>query len=154
MCVVVPYQVEHAAGVVAVVKTVFDEYGFTWEADGYCGDLYDVTGHYLDDGMFRVVLDGERVIGCAGVLIAGERSELHRMYLLSSHRGRGLGRKLLEACLAFARERGCIAMRAWSDVKLTDAHKLYLKTGFQLTGQRICDDPDQSLENGFWKEPL
>jgi len=154
MCAIIPYLSDHAEGVVRVVRYVFAEYGFTWEADGYCRDLYDVEGHYLKDGRFWTVLDRERVIGCAGVLVEGNQSELHRMYLLSAYRGRGLGRRLLETCMAHARDRGCQSMRAWSDVKLTDAHRLYRKLGFACDGQRICDDPDQNIENGFFKEPL
>ncbi len=154
MCVIVPYESSHADGIVRVVRAVFDEYGFTWEADGYCRDLYDIEDHYLACGRFWTVLDGEDVIGCAAVLIDGDRSELHRMYLLSTYRKRGLGRRLLEACMAYARDGGCHSMRAWSDVKLTGAHRLYRKLGFVYDGQRICDDPDQSVENGFFKEPL
>lgn len=155
MCVIVPYLEAHAAGVIQVVQGVFEEYGFTWEADGYCKDLYDPQTHYVaPGGMFWTALDGRRVVGCVGLRMCGRRSELHRMYLLRSHRGRGLGRRLLETCLNHAREHGCVAMRAWSDVKLVDAHRLYLKHGFVRDGERICDDPDQSREYGFWKEPL
>ncbi len=154
MCVIIPYEPDHGDGIVRVVRAVFDEYGFTWEADGYCRDLYDVRAHYLRNGRFWTVLNGENVIGCAGVLVEDNRSELHRMYLLSTYRGRGLGRRLLETCIAYARDQSCQSMRAWSDVKLAGAHRLYRKLGFVYDGQRICDDPDQSVENGFLKEPL
>lgn len=155
MCRIVSYLPEHRDGVVAVVKHVFDEYGFTWEAEGYCRDIYEVEAHYLaPGGGFWVVLDAARIVGCAGVRLHNRESELHRLYLLSSHRGRGLGRRLIHRCLAYARRNGCASMRAWSDVKLRDAHRLYLKLGFVPDGQRICDDPDQSRENGFLKEPL
>jgi len=152
MCEVVPFRDEYAEGVVRVVKAVFDEYGFTWETDGYCRDLYDPRQHYIaPGGMFWVALDGNEVVGCVAVKLHGEQSELHRMYLLQTHRGRGLGRRLLETCLTYAREHQCKSMRAWSDVKLPDAHRLYLKNGFVRDGERICDDPDQSREYGFWK---
>ena len=155
MCDVVPFRDEYAEGVIRVVKAVFDEYGFTWEADGYCSDLYDPRQYYISPGgMFWVVLDGVDVIGCVAVKLHAEQSELHRMYLLQSYRGRGLGRRLLETCLDYARQHHCASMRAWSDVKLPDAHRLYLKHGFVRDGERICDDPDQSREHGFWKGPM
>ncbi len=155
MCDVVPFRDEYAEGVIRVVKAVFDEYGFTWETDGYCRDLYDPLRYYITPGgMFWVLLDGSDVVGCVAVKLHAEQSELHRMYLLQSHRGRGLGRRLLETCLAYAREHHCASMRAWSDVKLPDAHRLYLKHGFVRDGERICDDPDQSREHGFLREPL
>jgi len=189
MCRIVPYQPHHNDAMIAVVRAVYDEYGFTWEADGYHRDLYDIEAAYLQrGGMFWVVLSGsvkrmsslgapplpgvgdrsrdcsiisgtslaeDRVIGCAGVTQHdGGECELHRMYLLPSYRGRGLGRRLLETVTAYARTRGCRRILAWSDVKLTLAHRLYLKHGFVQEGERICDDPDQALEYGFWKEPL
>lgn len=153
MCRIAAYEPAHREGVIRVVRTVYDEYGFTWEAEGYHRDLYDVEAHYLAGaGMFWVVLSNGSVVGCAGLKPHGEECELHRMYLLREFRGRGLGRKLLELALAHGRSAGCRRMRAWSDVKLTDAHKLYLKMGFVQRGERICDDPDQSREYGFWKE--
>jgi putative acetyltransferase len=93
-------------------------------------------------------------VGCVGVVPHGEECELHRMYLLAAHRGQGLGRRLLETAMAFGRECGCRRMRAWSDVKLRLAHRLYYQCGFVRQGDRICDDPDQSHEYGFVKEPL
>lgn len=155
MCRIVPYLPTHRDAMIAVVQDVHREYGFTWEADGYHRDLYTVEETYLaPGGMYWVALDGERVVGCVGLTLHGKECELHRLYLLASHRGRGLGRRLLETAIRHACEHGCRRMIAWSDVKLPDAHRLYRKMGFVQEGQRICDDPDQALEYGFWKEPL
>lgn len=153
--VIAPYSPEHRDGIVDVIRAVHDEYGFTWEADGYHRDLYDVDVHYINPGgMFWVVLDGERVIGTAGVTVDGDECELHRMYLLADYRGRGLGRTLLEMTMDYGRSRECRHMVAWSDVKLEDAHRLYRRSGFEQRGERVCDDPDNSRELGFWREPL
>ncbi len=155
MCRIVPYAAEHKEGMIAVVRSVYDEYGFTWEAGGYHADLYDIDRAYLSRGwMFWVMLSGDDVIGCAGASVHGSECELHRMYLSPAFRGRGLGRLLLEKVVEYGRARGCRRMRAWSDVKLTLAHKLYSRLGFIQEGERICDDPDQAREYGFWKEPL
>jgi putative acetyltransferase len=177
MCRIEPYAPQYKDGVIAVVRAVYDEYGFTWEADGYHRDLYEIETSYLQrGGMFWVLLAGNKVplgcrwgatgglsasvhsagkvIGCAGILLDGTECELHRMYLLPEYRGRGLGRRLLDTTIEYGRSQGCRRMRAWSDVLLTHAHTLYLKCGFVQEGERICDDPDQAREHGFWKEPL
>ncbi len=155
MCRIVPYEIGYLDGVIAMVKAVHVEYAFTWEADGYHSDLYDVEGHYIDPGgMFWVVLDGARVVGCAGVTLHGDHCELHRMYLAADCRGRGLGRRLLDVTMEFGRSKGCERMVAWSDVKLTLAHRLYRRSGFVQEGERICDDPDSAREYGFWKSPI
>lgn len=152
---VVAYQPVHRDAAIDVVQRVYREYGFTWEADGYHRDLYTVEEYYLrGGGMFWVALDDERVVGCVGVTLHGTECELHRLYLLPEYRGRRLGRRLLETAMAHGRGRGMKRMIAWSDVKLPDAHKLYIKMGFVQEGQRICNDPDKALEHGFWKEPL
>jgi GNAT superfamily N-acetyltransferase len=103
--------------------------------------------------MFSCLLDGPRVVGCVGVTLHGPVCELHRLYLLSAYRGRGWGKRLLRAAMDFGRSAGCRRMIAWSDVVLTPAHELYRRTGFVQEGERICDDPDNSREYGFWKEP-
>jgi GNAT superfamily N-acetyltransferase len=147
---------EHAEGVVAVVRAVHDEYGFTWEADGYHADLYDVEGRYRAcGGMFQVLVDEGRVVGTVGVAPHGaDECELHRMYLLKEYRGRRLGQRLLDAALRWAKDRGMRRMVLWSDVKLPHAHALYRANEFIPCGERICDDPDRSHEYGFRREPI
>jgi len=155
MCTIVDYQPAYQDGAIAVVQTVYREYGWQWEAHGYHRDLYTIENYYIETGgMFWVALDGERVVGCVGVTVHPPESELHRLYLLPDVRGRGLGRRLLDITMDYARAKGCKRMAAWSDVVLKDAHALYLKNGFVQEGRRICNDPDKSREYGFGKEPL
>ena len=170
------YRPEHRDGVVEVVRDVHVEYGFTWDPEGYHRDLYRIQDDYVNTGgAFWALCDGDRVIGCVGVTVHDrsrpahdpqgsipiERQpglkycELHRLYLLSEYRGKRLGRRMLEVSIEFGRTKKCTRMIAWSDVKLPDAHALYKKAGFvQEEGTRLCNDPDNSLEYGFWKEPL
>jgi putative acetyltransferase len=155
MCKVTEYCSSHQSGVINTVQTVYNEYGWQWEAEGYHRDLYTISDYYISSGgMFWVALKGERVVGCVGVTIHPPQSELHRLYLLPDYRGRGLGRRLFETAMNFAKEHQCRRMQAWSDVVLKEAHGLYLKNGFVQEGERICSDPDKSREYGFWKEPL
>jgi ribosomal protein S18 acetylase RimI-like enzyme len=63
-------------------------------------------------------------------------------------RGRGLGRALVEAVIAWARERGAAAIRL--DVTDTErarpAAALYRSLGFAPTGERAPLDSDPALE--------
>lgn len=152
---VLAYEPALAAGIVEVVRRVHDEYGFTWDAGGYHRDLYDIDACYLKDGgMFWALCSGRGVVGCVGVTLHGSVCELHRLYLLREVRRQGWGRRLLHMTEDYGRLNGCRRMICWSDVLLKDAHRLYLHEGFTQEGERICDDPDQSREYGFWKEPL
>jgi GNAT superfamily N-acetyltransferase len=172
----VSYRDELAEGVVDVIHRVHDEYGFTWEPDGYHRDLYRINDEYFKTGgAFWALVEGAKVVGCVGVTLhdrhrgahdpqgsmpiesnpALKFCELHRLYLLSDYRGLRLGRRMLDATMEFGRDRGCTRMIAWSDVKLPHAHEMYKQAGFvQEKGTRLCNDPDKSLEYGFWKEPL
>jgi putative acetyltransferase len=141
-------------GIIAVIKDVCVEYGFTWEDGGYFGDLFDVEGYYLrKGGMFWTVREGDETVGTCGVKHwSAEMCELSRMYLLKKMRGQGLGGRLFQLATDWSREQGYRRMEIWSDVKLTDAHAMYQKRGAIPIGQRICDDPDDSLEYGFLYE--
>ncbi|KAJ8123598.1 hypothetical protein ONZ43_g490 [Nemania bipapillata] len=49
-----------------------------------------------------------------------------------SARGMGLGAKLIDACLSFARERGYAKIILWTFSVLEGARRLYKRVGFQL----------------------
>ena len=53
--------------VVRVIKAVYDEYGFTWDAEEYHADLYDLQAHYLDQAwpFFVAEMDDGKLAGRA-----------------------------------------------------------------------------------------
>jgi putative acetyltransferase len=79
---------------------------------------------------FVVRVDGEPV-GCGGVEITGEHAELKRMFVLPSHRGRGLSRALIDKLEAVARTSGAHVLRLETGVHQTEALALYERTGFR-----------------------
>jgi len=124
----------------AVVRAVYAEYGFTWDAGGHHADLEDVAASYLS--FFVAELDGT-IVGTAGL---SRRGSLERLYLLSSGRGKGVGGALLRAVIEDARERGFARLEIWTDKILTDGHRLYERFGAYRDGERVSDDPDASHE--------
>jgi GNAT superfamily N-acetyltransferase len=83
-------------------------------------------------------LDGRRV-GCVFCVAdpAGEDTALLRILLVHPDaRGRDLGRRLIDACLGFARGAGYARMRLWTNHPLTAARHLYLERGFRLIEER------------------
>ncbi len=158
---------EDTEGVVATVRSVFDEYGFTWDAEGYCSDLNDAGTEY---DRFWVVEHEGQVVGCVGLelhetipgmpgtatvvdgvpRVAATDCELVRLYVRSEARGCGLGVRLTRTVLNEARGLGRQAVELWSDKKLVHAHLMYQSFGATIVGERICPgDPDESLEWGF-----
>lgn len=130
-----------AAG--AVVQAVFDEYGFTWDKDGYHADLLDVEAAYAV--FFVAERDGE-IVGTAGLTEGGS---LERLYVLASARGDGTGSALLSSVIDEARRRGYAQLEIWSDKRFEDAHRLYRRHGARVVGERVHDDPDSSHEWGL-----
>jgi putative acetyltransferase len=161
-------------GVVDVIKGVYDEYGFTWEADGYHADLYDIETHYAEPDAFWVAFDSdteERMVGTVAVeffdalpgepgaetsdgdltRIAGCDCSLERLYVRADTRGLGVGKALNQVAIDFARENGATAMELWSDKRFTQAHNLYLRLGASIITERILHtDPDKSVEYGLF----
>jgi len=58
------------------------------------------------------------------------------VYVLSEHRGRGLGEAMVEEMI----ERGPYADRTWL-LHTADAHALYQKFGFGAPGERVMERP-------------
>jgi ribosomal-protein-alanine N-acetyltransferase len=78
----------------------------------------------------------------------GDGVQLWGMWGAPEARGRGLGRGLVEAVLAWARERGAPALVL--EVTDTEAARpaaaLYRSLGFEPTGERAALDSDPELE--------
>ena len=131
---IVAFERAHAAGFRELVVQSLAEYGFE-EDPVLDADLADPTRHY--DAVW-VVADERRVVGSVAMrLLAVQEAELKRMYVLPTHRGRGLGRLLLEHALDWAATRGVRAVRLDTSVEMVAARRLYESAGFRRTGERI-----------------
>ena len=98
---------------------------------------------------YNAEVDG-KIVGGAGIapLQNGDPSvcELQKMYLLPEARGLGLGKVLIEKCLAFAKENGFKQCYLETLPELSQAVKVYEKFGFKKldkpmgnTGHFSCD---------------
>ncbi|MEX3314857.1 GNAT family N-acetyltransferase [Sulfitobacter sp. PS-8MA] len=64
------------------------------------------------------------------------RAKLRLFLLVPEARGRGLGHRLLQSCIRFARAQGSEAMQLWTHESHRAAGALYARTGWQLTDSR------------------
>jgi len=77
---------------------------------------------------FVVAVDGDAVVGCCGLsIIWGDLAEIVSLAVAASHRRRGLGRQLTEACLDEARELGIARV-----MSLTYERAFFERLGFAV----------------------
>ncbi len=87
-------------------------------------------------GRLLVLVSGDRVVGSAWISDDGRRLYLHHMAVLPELQGRGLGKRLMEAVVSIARERG-MQMKLEVSEANPGAMALYRNYGFQtLEGYR------------------
>jgi GNAT superfamily N-acetyltransferase len=86
-------------------------------------------------------VDGRRA-GCVFCCAADEQTAQLRILLVEPWaRGHQLGARLVDACLAFAREAGYAGMKLWTNDPLVAARRIYLSRGFRL----VEEEPHHSF---------
>jgi len=86
-------------------------------------------------------VDGRRV-GCVFCVAADDTTAQLRILLVDpSARGHGLGGRLVDECVEFARGAGCTRMKLWTNHPLVAARQVYLARGFQL----VEEEPHHSF---------
>lgn len=97
-------------------------------------DIDDMRSHYFDNnGTFLVLIDDGRVVGSGAIRrLNDDICELKRMWFLKDYRGRGLGMKMTQMLLDFARKTGYKKVRldTTDKEKQAQALKLYKRLGF------------------------
>lgn len=138
-----------APAVVDLVGRVYAEYGFVWDPRVEVPDLFAFDAHYAPPhGAFFVARGASGVVGSVGAeRLDASTAELHRLYLDAALRGRGTGRALVEAVLAWCRAERITTVILWSDTRFDLAHRLYERLGFGQTGERtLADDANDTRE--------
>ncbi|HEV8571060.1 MAG TPA: GNAT family N-acetyltransferase [Actinoplanes sp.] len=96
--------------------------------------------------------NGERA-GCV-FLVAGE-DNMAKLRILLVHpdaRGHGLGTRLVDECLAFARAAGYRAVTLWTNDVLTSARRIYQAAGFELVDKKPHHSFGKELVGETWSK--
>ncbi len=104
-----------------------------YESKGTLDDMDDIQQTYLgNDGTFLVMTDEDRIIGTGAIRKFDDTScELKRVWLLFDYHGKGLGYKMIQELLAFARGKGYQRIRLETDRDNQHrAYELYRRLGF------------------------
>jgi GNAT superfamily N-acetyltransferase len=130
---IVRFEPEHAAGFAALVVDTLREFGFEPDAE-LDRDLDDPAGTYA---ALWIATAAGVVVGSIALRDLGDDSyELKRMYLHSSWRGRGVGKRLLATALEWARANSARVVRLDTTERMFAARGLYESVGFvQVPGE-------------------
>jgi DNA-binding MarR family transcriptional regulator/GNAT superfamily N-acetyltransferase len=83
-----------------------------------------------------------------------ETAKLRLLLVEPSARGTGLGRRLVEECIRFAKKAGYRRITLWTQSNLTAARTIYEKTGFQLMTQQKNRSFGKDLVAETWDKDL
>ncbi|NUS94519.1 MAG: GNAT family N-acetyltransferase [Nocardia sp.] len=99
-------------------------------------------------------LDGERV-GCVLCTRADdETAQLRTLLVDPQARGHGLGSRLVDTCLDFARTSGYRRITLWTNDVLTAARRIYRAAGFELDDEYRHHSFGRDLVGQNWSREL
>jgi GNAT superfamily N-acetyltransferase len=97
-----------------------------------------IVADYADDhddtreAAWVAELDGRRV-GCVFcIAVDDQTAQLRTLLVDPAARGHGIGARLVDECLDFAREAGYKRVKLWTNHPLVVARRIYLSRGFRL----------------------
>jgi ribosomal protein S18 acetylase RimI-like enzyme len=120
-----------------------------YEARGQLHDMDELQQTYFDnDGFFLVMTDDDQLIGTGAIRkIDGEICELKRLWLLFDYHGKGLGYRMMQELLSFAREKGYARMRLETDRSAQNrAFEFYKRLGFYEITRYSDSEDDVAME--------
>ncbi|WP_289021104.1 GNAT family N-acetyltransferase [uncultured Salegentibacter sp.] len=130
-------QKEDNQQVAKVVRKVLLEMGVPKVGTAYEDEALDnMFATYQKPRMaYFVVEEKGEILGGAGIapLIGLEENicELQKMYFLPEARGKGIGAKMMDACLKFGKSQGFKQCYIETLPYMQDARKLYARSGFR-----------------------
>ena len=98
--------------------------------------------------------DGARLGSAFVVKKSRQVAKLRLLLVEPAARGLGLGRRLVDECLAFARAAGYKRMVLWTNGQLDAARHIYERAGFACTGREAGRSFGQDVVDETWERAL
>ena len=130
------------------------EYGWTSSFEAL---VARIVADYLDkhqpgrDDAWIAEVDGQRA-GCVLCVRNDDETAQLRVLLVEAWaRGHGLGARLVDECIRFARDSGYRKLVLWTNDVLVAARRIYLAAGFELVREEAHHSFGKDLVGQFWE---
>lgn len=130
-----------------------EEYGWTAPFEGVCSQIVADFVNKFDPKRERcwiAEMDGENV---GSIMLAKDSDDVARVRLLlldPKARGLGIGARLVDECIRFARRAGYKKITLWTHSVLTAARHIYQKAGFRLTRSERHRSWGRPVVSEYW----
>ena len=126
------------AAIANVIRRTLEEFGANRPGTVYYDDATDALFQLFQQtpgSIYFVAEKNGELLGGGGVFpspgLPADTCELVKMYLLPQARGLGLGKRIIQQCIAFAKEAGYKNIYIETMPELQQAMKTYEKFGFE-----------------------
>lgn len=117
--------------------------------DGDIAKLADPEGNTR----LFIAAENDELVGCVFLDRRSDRvAEVKRLYVRPGARGAGLGRSLMEAVIAAAREDGYGKLLLFTAPFTEAAQSLYEDLGFEYTAPFECEAPEEAYDDVIFME--
>ncbi len=135
----------------------FQEYGWNVEFEALIAGIMSKFILEFDPAMEKCWVaerDGEIVGSVFVVKKAKTVAQLRLLYVEPGARGLGIGRRLVDECVRFARRKKYRTMTLWTNDVLTSARRIYEAAGFRLVKQERHRSFGKNLVGQNWELTL
>ena len=127
----------------ALFAECFRALGRKYDPEGGHNDIMNIPEVYQKNGQFWCLYDNETLVGTVAIRSLDPVkciAELKRLYVLPTRQGEGLGGKLFDTALQFAKEAGFKIIRADTRRDRSASRHLMIKNGFKEIPQYNDND--------------
>ena len=90
-----------------------------------------------DKKLFVAIIDDVKIVGMISMMLLSRLNRdtleiyVPELIVIEKHQGQGIGKKLIDSCIAFATEKKCHRIRLDSGNQRKESHKFYKHLGFE-----------------------
>jgi DNA-binding MarR family transcriptional regulator/GNAT superfamily N-acetyltransferase len=134
-----------------------EEYGWNAEFETLALEIVAAFARNFDPGRERCWIAARDGVPVGAIFLVKESDTVGKLRLLhveAAARGLGLGRRLVEECIAQARAFGYKKLVLWTNDILHAARRIYVAQGFRLTKEERHHSFGQDLVGQYWELTL